>query len=44
MIEAEAENIPGIHHDEDMIAVICYIAECFTFGIEPDLDNIDVDY
>ena len=27
-----------------MISTICYIAECFTFGKEPDFDNIDKDY
>jgi len=27
-----------------MIVTICYIAECFTFGKEPELENIDINY
>ena len=27
-----------------MIVTICYIAECFTFGREPDFENIDIEY
>ena len=38
------ENVVGIESDEDMLVVMCYIAECFTFGKEPDIDNIDVKY
>ena len=44
LIDAEIENIQGIQKDEDMIVTMCYIAECFTFGREPDLDNIDIEY
>ena len=44
MIDAEIENIDGIKRDEDLVVVTCYIAECFTFGKEPDLENIDLDY
>lgn len=25
-----------------MIVTICYIAECFTFGKEPDIENLDI--
>ena len=42
LIDADVENIQGIERDEDMVVTMCYIAECFTFGREPDLDNIDV--
>jgi hypothetical protein len=41
-IDADMENVPGIEHDEDMLVTVCYIAECFTFGREPDLDNLDI--
>lgn len=42
LIDADIANIQGITNDEDMIPTICYIAECFTFGKEPDLDNFNV--
>jgi hypothetical protein len=29
--------------DEDMIVNICYIAESFTFGREPDFDKLDIE-
>lgn len=38
LIDADTEQIQGIKNDEDMLATICYIAECFTFGKEPDLE------
>jgi len=44
LIDADIENIQGVMEDEDMIVTVCYIAECFTFGREPDLDNIDLDF
>lgn len=44
LIEADMENLVGIETDEEMLVVMCYIAECFTFGREPDIDNIDVKY
>jgi hypothetical protein len=34
----------GIEDDEEMLVGICYIAECFTFGKEPDIENINVEY
>jgi hypothetical protein len=27
-----------------MVVAMCYIAECFTFGKEPDLENIDIQF
>lgn len=44
LIDADIENVMGVEEDEDMIVTICYIAECFTFGREPDLENINIDY
>ena len=44
LIDADIENIQGVELDEEMVVTICYIAECFTFGREPDLDNIDIEY
>lgn len=44
LIEADIANIQGITNDEDMVATMCYIAECFTFGKEPDLENIDIQF
>ena len=44
MIDADTENIQGVTFDEDMVVSICYIAECLTFGREPDLDNIDIQH
>lgn len=44
LIDADIENIQGVEHDEDMVVTMCYIAECFTFGREPDLDNIDLEF
>lgn len=44
LIDADIENVMGIDVDEDMIVTICYIAECFTFGREPDLENINIEY
>lgn len=38
------ESVPGIEEEEDMMITVCYIAECFTFGREPDLDNLDIAY
>ena len=43
-IDADMENVPGIEEEEDMLITVCYIAECFTFGREPDLDNLDIAY
>ena len=42
LIDADMENIQGIDKDEDMVVAMCYVAECFTFGLEPNLDNMDV--
>ena len=44
LIDADIENVQGVEEDEDMLTTACYIAECFTFGREPDLENIDIDY
>ena len=44
LIDADIENVMGVEEDEDMIVTMCYIAECFTFGREPDLENINLDY
>jgi hypothetical protein len=44
LIDADIENIQGVDLDEEMVVTICYIAECFTFGREPDLDNINIEY
>ena len=44
LIDADIENIQGVELDEEMVVTMCYIAECFTFGKEPDIDNIDVKY
>jgi len=44
LIDADIENIQGVTDDEDMVVTMCYIAECFTFGREPNLENIDLEY
>jgi hypothetical protein len=44
LIDAECENIQGVEDDEDMLVTVCYIAECFTFGREPDVENINIEY
>ena len=44
LIDADMLNIPGVETDEEMVVVMCYIAECFTFGKEPDFENIDIDF
>lgn len=44
LIDADIENVQGVLEEEDMIVTICYIAECFTFGREPDLDNLNIEY
>jgi len=44
LIDADIENVQGVEEDEDMIVTMCYIAECFTFGREPDLENMNIDY
>ena len=44
LIDADIENIMGVEFDEDMVVTMCYIAECFTFGREPDLENLNVEY
>ena len=44
LIDADIENVQGVDDDEDMLVTTCYIAECFTFGREPDLENINIDY
>ena len=44
LIDADIENIQGVEQDEDMVVTMCYIGECFTFGREPDLDNIDLEF
>ena len=42
LIDADMVNCLGVENDEDMLVSMCYIAECFTFGREPDIDNLDV--
>jgi hypothetical protein len=44
LIDADISNIPGVETDEDMIVLMCYIGECFTFGKEPDFENIDIEF
>ena len=44
LIDADIENIQGVTEDEDMVVTICYIAECFTFGKEPNLENINISF
>ena len=44
LIDGDTKNIEGVLSDEDMLVIMCYIAECFTFGKEPDLDTFDVNY
>ena len=44
LIDADIENIQGVVEDEDMVVTMCHIAECFTFGREPDLDNADLEF
>ena len=43
LIDADTEQIEQITNDDDMLVTMCYIAECFTFGKEPDLEQMDVD-
>ena len=38
------EFIQGVEEDEEMLVTMCYIAECFTFGREPDLENLNLEY
>ena len=42
LIDADMENVQGVMSDEDMVVAACYVAECYTFGIEPNLQNMDV--
>jgi hypothetical protein len=42
MIDADIENVQGVEQDEDMVVTICYIAECLTFGREPQLESVEV--
>ena len=44
LIDADIENVQGVIEDEEMIVTMCYIAECFTFGREPDLENLNLDF
>ena len=44
LIGADIMNIEGVENDEDMLIAMLYVAECFTFGKEPDLANFDVDF
>jgi hypothetical protein len=44
LIDADISNIPGVETDEDMLVLMCYIGECFTFGKEPDFENIDIEF
>lgn len=44
LIDADIENMQGVQDDEEMVVAMCYIAECFTFGREPDLENLDIAY
>ena len=44
LIDADIENVMGIEFDEDMMVMMCYIAECFTFGREPDLENLNIEH
>ena len=42
LIAAEPFSLEDVHTDEDMLIAMCYIAECFTFGTEPQIENIDL--
>ena len=44
LIDADMEFIQGVEEDEEMLVTMCYIAECFTFGREPDLENLNLEY
>jgi hypothetical protein len=44
LIDADTENMPGVETDEDMITMVCYIAECFTFGKEPAFEELDIKF
>ena len=44
LIDADIANVQGVTTDEDMIVTICYIAQCFTFGKEPDLENLNIQF
>ena len=44
LIDADIVNVPRVTTYEDMIVTICYIAQCFTFGKDPDLENLDLKF
>jgi hypothetical protein len=44
LIDADISNISGITKGEDMVVVMCYIAECHTFGRVPEFDSFDIDF
>jgi hypothetical protein len=44
MIGADIVNLQGVATDEEMLVAALYVAECFTFGREPDLENVDLDF
>ena len=44
LIDADMLNIPGVETDEEIVAFMCYIADCFTSSKEPDFENIDVNF
>lgn len=44
LIDAEMENIQQITTDEEMLITSCYVAECLTFGKEPEFEKVDIEY
>ena len=42
LIDAETENCYGVNTDQDMIVCICFIAQSFTFGREPDFHRLRI--
>ena len=43
-IEADVVPVNQIDNDEDMLIAMCYIAECYTFGLQPELELIDLEF
>lgn len=43
-IEADVVPVNHIDNDEDMLIAMCYIAECYTFGLQPELELIDLEF
>jgi hypothetical protein len=44
LIDADLENINNVDTDEDMLIIICYTAECFTFCKDPLFEAVDMEY